>query len=97
MMFEKLQAVIERMTDAIPAGDAISRVGQIGGGTGLGVAVGSGVSFVDLFQYMPHTWPEWAAFFSIICVIPMIVRSIFTSIARGIIWIMRLKNGSTNT
>lgn len=96
-MFEKLQAVIEKMTEAIPTGDVISRVGQVGGGAGLGVAAGSGVSFVDLFQYMPHTWPEWAAFFSIICVIPMIVRSIFTSIARGIIWIMRIKNGSSNT
>ncbi|UVX31703.1 membrane protein [Klebsiella phage VLCpiS13d] len=96
-MFERLQAIAEKMSDAIPTGDAISRVGQVGGGTGLGVAVGSGVSLVDLFQYMPHTWPEWAAFFSIICVIPMIVRSIFTSIARGVIWIMRLKNGSTNS
>ncbi len=95
-MLEKLQAIAEKMSDTIPTGDVISRVGQVGGGTGLGVAAGSGVSFSDLFQYMPHTYPEWAAFFSIICVIPMIVRSIFTTIAKGVIWISRMKNGSSN-
>lgn len=96
MMLEKLQAIAEKMSDTIPTGDVISRVGQVGGGTGIGVAVGSGVSFSDLFQYMPHTWPEWAAFFSIVCVIPMIIRSIFTTIAKGFIWIARVKNGSSN-
>ena len=95
-MFEKLLATFEKMTEISPAGDTISRIGQVGGGAGIGVAAGSGVSITDLFQFMPHTWPEWAAFFSIICVIPMIVRSTFTTIARGIIWMMRLKNGSPN-
>lgn len=84
------------MTDGA-YGDAISRAGQIGGGIGLGIGAGTGVSFADIFQYMPHTWPEWAAFFSVVCVVPMIIRTIFTSIAKGIMWLVRLKNGSTNT
>nr|DAE34176.1 MAG TPA: hypothetical protein [Caudoviricetes sp.] len=95
-MLEKLQAIAERMTDGA-YGDAISRAGQIGGGIGLGIGAGTGVSFADIFQYMPHTWPEWAAFFSVVCVVPMIIRTIFTSIAKGIMWLVRLKNGSTNT
>lgn len=84
------------MTDGA-YGDAISRAGQIGGGVGLGIGAGTGVSFADIFQYMPRTWPEWAAFFSVVCVVPMIIRTIFTSIAKGIMWLVRLKNGSTNT
>lgn len=84
------------MTDDV-SGDVISRAGQIGGGIGLGIGAGTGVSFTDIFQYMPHTWPEWAAFFSVVCVIPMIIRTIFTSIAKSIMWLVRLKNDSTNT
>lgn len=95
-MFEKLQAITDKMTDSV-ASDVISRAGQVGGGVGLGVGAGTGVSFSDLFQYMPHTWPEWAAFFSIICVIPMIIRTIFTSITKSVMWVMRLKNGSPNS
>lgn len=95
-MLEKLQAIAEKMSDGIPS-DVISRTGQIGGGVGLGVGAGTGVSFADLFQYIPHTWPEWAAFFSIICVLPMIIRTIFTSIVKSVMWVMRLKNGSTNS
>ncbi len=84
------------MTDGA-SGDVISRAGQIGGGIGLGIGAGTGVSFADIFQYMPRTWPEWAAFFSVVCVVPMIIRTIFTSIAKGIMWLVRLKNDSTNT
>ncbi len=94
-MLERIQKVAESLSNS-SVGDGINKVGMAGIGSGAGLGAATGFDFSSLMSYMPATWPEWAAFFSILGVLSMMLKNVITTLVDAYIKLRTSRNGRTN-
>lgn len=94
-MLERVQKIAESLGNS-SLGDGINKIGLAGIGSGAGLGAATGFDFGSLLTYMPTTWPEWAAFFSILGVVSMILKNVVLTIIGAYIKLRGGKIGRTN-